>query len=144
MIAVTMRHPIATEAVTFEEPHWSAAKDLIRTLEGQGWSFVGMASDDETFPATERYAEIVKPPFDPLTAGWVTCSMCGGTKEREEPYCPYPLPCTYCNGLGIVVGPPEDGIEMIEFVATHIRAEVPYEWRGGIPCVAANAYRRPA
>jgi hypothetical protein len=59
VIAVTMsyrRFPGSSHeelyVVTFEEPHWSAAKDLIRTLESQGWTFVRMVNLDK--PETDR------------------------------------------------------------------------------------------
>jgi hypothetical protein len=52
-----------------------------------------------------------KPPFDPLKAGWVMCACrCHLsewiTMDHRHDQCPS------CDGLGIAVGPPEDGLEI--------------------------------
>jgi hypothetical protein len=97
--------------VAFEEPHWSAAKDLIRELESQGWSFVAMTQPD-TWDDGIPHTAPTKPPFDPLKSGWETCGYCfdgkWGYNNRE---------CEHCDGLGIVVGPPRDGVLLAGYLA---------------------------
>ena len=160
MIRVTMRKPGAQHNhpalpvelghVTFEEPHWSAAKDLIRTLESQGWSFVSQVNpetwdDGIPIPTPEKEREgldalraalayagyTTKPPFDPLTAGWVECEWCPEPRRG----------CEYCDGLGIVVGPPEDGIEFMVLARLQVAHGEPISihWPGLISL--ANAYK---
>ena len=50
-------------------------------------------------------------PFDPLKAGWRLCGYCQGYAYLHEG------PCRSCDGLGIVVTPPEDGIPLSYFFA---------------------------
>jgi hypothetical protein len=112
MISVTMRSSSMVD-VAFEEPHWSAAKDLIRELESQGcWSFVAMTQPD-TWDDGIPHTAPTKPPYDPLKSGWETCGYCfdgtWGYNNRE---------CEHCDGLGIVVGPPRDGIHLVELRAS--------------------------
>jgi hypothetical protein len=48
--------------------------------------------------------------LDPLESGWIWCLECGRWDEAD-PTCPA------CDGLGIVVGPPEDGMEIARMFA---------------------------
>lgn len=55
-----------------------------------------------------------KPPFDPLTAGWIKCPRCqGGSWYHGDE----PAACPSCEGEGIVVGPPRDGITLAPYIA---------------------------
>ncbi len=63
----------------------------------------------------------VKPPFDPLKAGWIPCDSCNG-----HPTGALGDACEWCDGLGIVVGPPRDGLEIVR-MAAHKFAPYPIE-----------------
>jgi hypothetical protein len=72
-----------------------------------------------------------KPPFDPLKAGWIPCPTCENHESSFEGSF-FSYRCPGCDGLGIVVGPPSDGLRMVS------RAGTPY-WKDSIAgVVAAN------
>jgi hypothetical protein len=147
MIAVTMRLPDHAVSIirnmVFEEPHWSAAKDLIRTLKSQGWSLLevnGLHGDMRVSTVNGFVRmEPIKPPFDPLAAGWRGCRTCAGKGEVG-----FMEPCGSCDGLGIVVGPPEDGLEIARSLHISMDSEAKFPIPDSImPLVRrANDYRR--
>lgn len=89
----------------------------------------------------------MKPPFDPLKAGWVTCPKCQGYRWYHHGH------CTHCDGEGVVVGPPADGINLAPLAAGMIATPLRFPIRGAMNTLAAaccywedveaaNAYRR--
>jgi hypothetical protein len=73
-----------------------------------------MTKQDDLTKKVEAYYTQAKPPFDPLNAGWVMCAcrchqseFVRGHRHDE---------CPTCEGLGIVVAPPRDGMSVSYFL----------------------------
>jgi hypothetical protein len=87
----------------------------------------------------ERILE--KPPFDPLKAGWIPCPVCQNHESSFEGSF-FSYRCPGCDGLGIVVGPPKDGLEIARMFAgrTDLGPLAPGSY--GLALIRhANAYR---
>ena len=61
----------------------------------------------------------MKPPFDPLKAGWVPCPVCENHESSFEGST-LSYRCSGCDGLGIVVAPPKDKCHVIPWRGTRI------------------------
>lgn len=74
------------------------------------------------------------------SAGWIECWRCKGSKRMV--YAGSPYPCDTCDGIGMTVGPPADGIYIVGRAGADAQKRNPRMRRALVLQLAkrANAY----